>query len=419
MNAAELIQQFGYLGIVLLLILGGLGVPIPEEAPIILSAILSRKEVMWWPLAFAACLIGVLLGDFVVYFLGYFYGEKVLSFKLTRQFLTRPREAQIKGYFHRHGLKILIVGRFAVGFRTAAYLTAGILRLPPLRLLMADLLAATLSTTLMFAGGYWFADWIEAGLREMKHYIVLVVALAVAAFLIYRYVKNIRRAGRPVGPPVLVSHDDLPLPPDDLSTLAQREQSTPAASPPATAPTTTTPAATTAPEPPSPPHHHRPLRLHPWSIPARPPRPPPSPPRASHAPSPPANPDHSPPVSSPSSRPGARKSPAPPEGAGHSQGERRSLVIYGPRDLRLSPVLREYEKERLHSPRQTACLSERFLQQFSKLKSVNALRRLSQRCPRNRLARAPFPAAHFFAIPVAALCNKIDHSSAHSPDRAS
>lgn len=220
-----LIGKFGYLGIILLLVLGGLGVPIPEEAPIILSAILSHKGVMWWPLAFGACFVGVILGDFVVYYLGYFYGEKVLSLRLTRSFLTKAREAQIKGYFHRHGIKILIVGRFAVGFRTAAYLTAGILRLPALRLLAADVLAATLSTTLMFAGGYWFADWIERGIREAQHYIVLAIVVGVAGLIIYRYVKARRRAGARVGPPVLVSPDDLPLPPDDLapSTLLRRK----------------------------------------------------------------------------------------------------------------------------------------------------------------------------------------------------
>lgn len=215
-----LIENLGYPGIILLLILGGLGVPIPEEAPIVLSAILSHKGAMWWPLALAACFAGVLIGDFVVYFLGYFYGERVLSFRLTRSFLTKAREAQIKGYFHRHGIKILIVGRFAVGFRTAAYLTAGILRLPALKLLLADLVAASLSTTLMFWGGYWFADWIEAGLRELKHYLVLIAALAATGFIVYRYVKARRRAGAPVGPPVLISSDDLPLPPDDLSPSA-------------------------------------------------------------------------------------------------------------------------------------------------------------------------------------------------------
>ena len=130
--ADDLILQFGYFGIFFVLVLGGLGLPVPEEAPIILAAILSRKGTMHWVPALASCFAGVLVGDFVVYFLGFFYGEKVLSFPLTRKFLTKDREAQIKGYFHRHGVKILILGRFAVGFRTAAYLTAGILRLPTL-----------------------------------------------------------------------------------------------------------------------------------------------------------------------------------------------------------------------------------------------------------------------------------------------
>src|SRR5579885_2409466 len=122
--------------------------------PIIVAAILTRNGQMIAVPALASCLAGVLLGDFVVYFLGYFYGEKVLSLPLTRKFLTRAREAQIKGYFHRHGFKILIAGRFAVGFRTAAYLTAGILRLPALKLFLTDLLAATLSTLLMFGLGW-------------------------------------------------------------------------------------------------------------------------------------------------------------------------------------------------------------------------------------------------------------------------
>ena len=115
--AEHLIGQLGYLGIILILILGGLGLPIPEEAPIILAAVLSKNGQLHWLLALASCLAGVLLGDLVVYFLGFFYGEKVLSLPLTRRLLTRQRETQIKGYFHRHGYKILVSGRFVPGFR--------------------------------------------------------------------------------------------------------------------------------------------------------------------------------------------------------------------------------------------------------------------------------------------------------------
>ena len=167
------------------------------------------------PLAFSTCLAGVLLGDFVVYFLGYYHGEKVLSLPVTRRLLTRAREAQIKGYFHRHGFKILVFGRFAVGFRTAAYLTAGILQLPPLKLFLTDLVAASLSTLLMFGLGYAFAQQIQSGIKEVQQVLTVTLAASIALLLAYRYYKGRQRAGLPVGPPVLFG-DDLPLPPDDL-----------------------------------------------------------------------------------------------------------------------------------------------------------------------------------------------------------
>ncbi|WP_169975085.1 DedA family protein [Tautonia rosea] len=214
--AEDLIERFGYIGIILLLVLGGLGLPVPEEVPIIVAAILSKKGAMWAPMAFGSCVLGVLIGDFIVYGLGYVYGERVLSFRLTRKFLTRAREEQIKGYFTRHGLKILIVGRFAVGFRTAAYLTAGILRHPPLKLLITDLFAVMLSTPLMFALGWLFAHQIEAGIREAQHYLAVMLALALAVWVVVRYVRARKRGGKPIGPPVFEG-SEVPLPPGDLA----------------------------------------------------------------------------------------------------------------------------------------------------------------------------------------------------------
>ncbi len=210
----QLIAQLGYVGIALILILGGLGLPIPEEAPIIVAAVLSRNGKLSWPLALGSCLSGVLLGDLVVYFLGFFYGEKVLSLPVTRRLLTRQRETQIKGYFHRHGFKILVSGRFVPGFRTAAYLTAGILKLPPLKLVLTDLVAASVSTMFFFGLGYAFAYQIQQGIREVQQWILVGVAVAVVVWLLIRYYRG-RRPGQPVGPPVL--EDDLdPLSIDSL-----------------------------------------------------------------------------------------------------------------------------------------------------------------------------------------------------------
>jgi membrane protein DedA with SNARE-associated domain len=207
----HLIGQLGYVGIALILVLGGLGLPIPEEAPIIVAAVLTRNGRMTAPLALLSCLGGVLLGDLVVYFLGFFYGEKVLSLPVTRRLLTRQREAQIKGYFHRHGFKILVSGRFVPGFRTAAYLTAGILKLPTLKLVLTDLVAVSLSTSIMFGLGYAFADQIQSGIREFQNWLTIVAAVGLGTWLLVRHFKAQRQAGLPIGPPVLDS-DDVPLP---------------------------------------------------------------------------------------------------------------------------------------------------------------------------------------------------------------
>lgn len=221
--AEDFIAHLGYLGIITVLVLGGLGLPVPEEAPIILAGVLSKRGQMEWPLALGASFLGVLAGDFVVYFLGYWHGERVLKWRLTRKFLTREREAQIKGYFHRHGVKILILSRFAPGFRTAAYLTAGILRLPTLKLVATDSVAAGLSTSLMFAAGFFFTKWIEQSLEHFKRYAIVLLAASVGGFLLHRYVKARLRAGRVVGPPVSVT-DEVPIPPDDLAAEAAEEE---------------------------------------------------------------------------------------------------------------------------------------------------------------------------------------------------
>ncbi|MFO0954615.1 MAG: DedA family protein [Isosphaeraceae bacterium] len=234
--AESLVEHLGYVGIALILALGGLGLPIPEEAPIVLAAVLSKSGRMWWPFALASCMTGVLIGDFVVYFLGYIYGEKVLSLRLTRKFLSRDREVQIQGYLHRHGFKILILGRFAVGFRTAAYLTAGILKLPALKLFVTDLFAASLSTFLMFGLGYFFAHWIQSTLDRAKYWLTAGVAVALALVVLYRYYKARQQAGRRVGPKVLGA-SDVPLPPDDLHAYSgEFRLSSPPAPPIAVAP---------------------------------------------------------------------------------------------------------------------------------------------------------------------------------------
>ncbi len=112
----QLIAQLGYVGIALILILGGLGLPIPEEAPIIVAAVLSRNGKLSWPLALGSCLSGVLLGDLVVYFLGFFYGEKVLSLPAHAQAVDPPAGESDQGLFSPPRVQDSGLGTFRARF---------------------------------------------------------------------------------------------------------------------------------------------------------------------------------------------------------------------------------------------------------------------------------------------------------------
>ena len=70
--------QASYLGIVVFLTLTGIGLPIPEEVPIVAAGVASRAGGLEWYKALPACLVGALLGDSLMYWIGRTFGARVL-----------------------------------------------------------------------------------------------------------------------------------------------------------------------------------------------------------------------------------------------------------------------------------------------------------------------------------------------------
>src|SRR5437867_7451872 len=85
---ASLIEQLGYVGLFLILFVAGLGVPIPEELPIVAGGVLSHQLVLRWWIALPVCFVGVLSGDIALYWVGHHWGERVLGWRPVRWVLS-------------------------------------------------------------------------------------------------------------------------------------------------------------------------------------------------------------------------------------------------------------------------------------------------------------------------------------------
>ena len=203
------VDNFTYLGIFAVLLLGSLGVPIPEEMPIIGAAVLSHEGVVRWWLALPTCLIGVLSGDMVLYWVGRYWGEQVLGWRLVRLVLTPARAEGLKAAYRRHAVKTVVTARHVMGLRAAAFLTAGSARVPFGKFVVADVGAALFGVPLMFGLAYFFTEQIKAITADVHRaerwlglagLVVLVVVLIVGGWRWHRRVGRERlRAGPPGG----------------------------------------------------------------------------------------------------------------------------------------------------------------------------------------------------------------------------
>jgi membrane protein DedA with SNARE-associated domain len=201
------IEYFSYGGLLVVLLLGSLGLPIPEEVPIVAAGMLSHQQMMRWWLALPTCIVGVFAGDLILYWAGRHWGERVLDQPLIGRLLTRARLEQIQAGYRRRGALIVFLARNVMGLRAAAFVGAGVGRLPFWKFAAADGAAIGYGVPLNFGLAYLFSRHLHAVLAEVHRvegWIALLVVVGGSAWI---YITLRRRgdralatAARPLGP---------------------------------------------------------------------------------------------------------------------------------------------------------------------------------------------------------------------------
>jgi membrane protein DedA with SNARE-associated domain len=195
---ASLFHPTSYFGIFLFIALTGCGMPLPEEVAIVVAGVLSAQETLQWGWAFAACLAGALVGDSLMYLIGYYGGRRLLyAHPRFAKLLGAEREVRFEQAIQRHAFKVMLLSRFLVGVRGPVYLAAGIVRLPFRVFVICDLICATLVVGFFFGLAFAFGpavrDWIRNG-EIWVTVIVLLLVIAIGGLLYYRNRDMIYRA---------------------------------------------------------------------------------------------------------------------------------------------------------------------------------------------------------------------------------
>lgn len=164
----SVMQQAFYPALLTILILASLGLPIPEDLPLIVAGLLLRTHgpgtgepgIASWHGTLLVALVGVMTGDLVLYMLGRRWGPGVVNHKSVRWMITPDRFARVAAKFRRHGAWFCFGGRFFMGVRAVMCLTAGATHFPCWRFFLADLAGAAISVPFFVGLGYVFAGMI-------------------------------------------------------------------------------------------------------------------------------------------------------------------------------------------------------------------------------------------------------------------
>lgn len=186
-----LVNHLGYLGIVAFLALCGCGIPVPEEAPLVLAGVLSSQGVFKPSIAFGACLMGALLGDSLMYLIGRTLGHGWLTrHKSVSRFIDAEKEEMFEHAVRRHGFKVLLLTRFLVGVRGPVYYAAGAAKVPYLRFLLWDLISATLVVGIVFGLAYRFGEPIARIVHDAEELLTIGVVLLLAMIGLFALYKS-------------------------------------------------------------------------------------------------------------------------------------------------------------------------------------------------------------------------------------
>ena len=187
------LAEFTYAGIFLALLLCGLGLPLPEDVPILISGYLSYLGTIHFGYALAVTMAGVLIGDMIIFSLGYWWGPSATQHRLVRSILTPKRMEKVEVFFGKHGRKAVFFGRFLAGLRAPLFLTAGIMRMPAWRFFCMDGLAALLSVPALLILAYSFGEQLDS-LRRMlgttKTIVVLILGAWIALYAVRFFIRR-------------------------------------------------------------------------------------------------------------------------------------------------------------------------------------------------------------------------------------
>ncbi len=194
--------NYGYFAVFGVLLLCGFGLPVPEDITLVAAGFISSLTCssvgsFWSVLGvcdqvhvmFVVSVAGVLIGDSTMFFIGKFYGKKVITAPLLSRFITPERYLWAQNKFEKHGTIFIFFARFMPGLRSPIFIVTGAThKVSYLKFLLTDGFATLISVPFWIYLGFW-AERKLTDVAQLEKYVRrsqvgIFVVIGISALLI-------------------------------------------------------------------------------------------------------------------------------------------------------------------------------------------------------------------------------------------
>ncbi|MBN2815335.1 MAG: DedA family protein [Campylobacterales bacterium] len=190
-DLVDLIFDWGYLGIFLLMAVESSFIPFPSEIVLVPAGYLASQGQMGIFPIMSAAIAGSLLGAYINYFLALTLGRKILQKYGKYFFITENALLKMESYFAKHGHISTFTGRLIPGIRQLISIPAGLAKMNLVEFSLFTALGAGIWALILTLLGYFIGqnqELLERYLREIT--LMTFILLIIIGYVYYRYQKK-------------------------------------------------------------------------------------------------------------------------------------------------------------------------------------------------------------------------------------
>ena len=179
----EFLRHYGYWAMLPLMTI---------EGPVVtlVSAMLASLGAFFWPWVLLLSILGDIIGDIILYFIGYKYGMHFVR-KIGKHIgITESLVLKMEKYFQRHGGKTIFAVKSTTGLCWAAFTAAGIVKMDFKKFLKYSFLGGIVWSGSLVAMGYFYG-YLWKSIKEYINWIGWVITIvAIVSFAIITLYKK-------------------------------------------------------------------------------------------------------------------------------------------------------------------------------------------------------------------------------------